>query len=210
MPRRSYDQYCSIARALDAVGDRWALLVVRELLAGPRRYTDLHADLPGISTDVLATRLKELERDEVVTRRRQSGPGSVLAYELSDRGQALVPVLAALAAWGAPLLAELRAVDAVRAHWAAIPLLNRLPVVSGVLEVRIDEGVFHLRLGAGERSFADGPAPAADARLTLETASARALMGGTATVAEVLQAPGTRMDGDGPLIDLLRGVALLN
>ena len=62
-PRRSYDQYCSAARALDAVGDRWTLLIVRELLAGPRRYTDLHADLPGVSTDVLASRLKDMERD---------------------------------------------------------------------------------------------------------------------------------------------------
>ena len=61
MPRRSYDQYCPLSRALDAIGERWTLLIVRELLAGPRRYTDLHADLPGVSTDVLATRLKEME-----------------------------------------------------------------------------------------------------------------------------------------------------
>ncbi|EFL38196.1 transcriptional regulator, partial [Streptomyces griseoflavus Tu4000] len=75
-PRRSYDQYCSAARALDAVGDRWTLLIVRELLAGPRRYTDLHADLPGVSTDVLASRLKDMERDGLTTRRRLPPPGA--------------------------------------------------------------------------------------------------------------------------------------
>src|ERR1022692_4889160 len=71
MPRRSYDQYCPLARALDVVGERWTVLIVRELLAGPRRYTDLHADLPGVSTDVLASRLKEMENDGLVTRRRR-------------------------------------------------------------------------------------------------------------------------------------------
>jgi len=209
MPR-SYDQYCAIARALDTVGDRWALLIVRELSAGPRRYTDLHADLPGISTDVLATRLKDLERGDVVTRRRLPGHGSALAYELTDRGRALAPVLAALAAWGTRLLAEPRAVDAVRAHWAAVPLLNLLPVAPAVLEVRLDEGAFHLRLDAAERSFADGPAPDAEARLTLDPASARALITGTATLADVLRAPGSRLEGDGPLVELLAGGALVS
>ncbi|MDX3619053.1 winged helix-turn-helix transcriptional regulator, partial [Streptomyces europaeiscabiei] len=85
-PRRSYDQYCSAARALDLVGDRWTLLIVRELLAGPRRYTDLHADLPGVSTDVLASRLKGMERDGLTTRRRLPPPGAAYVYELSARG----------------------------------------------------------------------------------------------------------------------------
>lgn len=75
MPRRSYDQYCPIARSLDVAGERWTLLIVRELLAGPRRYTDLHADLPGVSTDVLAGRLKDMEREGLVTRRRLPRPG---------------------------------------------------------------------------------------------------------------------------------------
>lgn len=72
--RRSYDQYCASARALDAVGDRWTLLIVRELLAGPRRYTDLHADLPGVSTDVLAGRLKDMEAQGLATRRKLPPP----------------------------------------------------------------------------------------------------------------------------------------
>jgi DNA-binding HxlR family transcriptional regulator len=119
MPRRSYDQYCPVARALDVVGERWTLLIVRELLAGPRRYTDLHADLPGVSTDVLANRLKEMEREALVTRRRLPPPAAAYVYELTDRGRELLPVLDALAIWGGPALGEPRPTDALREHWSA-------------------------------------------------------------------------------------------
>ncbi|GAA1944264.1 hypothetical protein GCM10009738_17100 [Kitasatospora viridis] len=117
MSRRSYDQYCAIARALDAVGERWSLLIVRELLGGPRRYTDLHADLPGVSTDILAARLKQLETEGLVERRRLERPVKVVVYELTGRGLALRPVLDALGAWGLPALGEQRPTDAVREHW---------------------------------------------------------------------------------------------
>ena len=144
MPHRSYDQYCAIARALDLVGERWALLIVRELLAGPRRYTDLHADLPGVSTDVLASRLKDLEREGLAVRRRLSRSGATYVYELTPRGRGLLPVLSALADWGTPALAERRPTDAVRAHWLAVPLLARLTPLAGAhtgtVDVQLDEG----------------------------------------------------------------------
>lgn len=91
MPRRSYDQYCAVARALDAVGDRWTLLIVRELLGGSRRYTDLHADLPGVSTDMLASRLKDMERDGLVTRRRLAPPSAASVYELTPAAARCCP-----------------------------------------------------------------------------------------------------------------------
>ncbi|GHF40391.1 hypothetical protein GCM10018790_17480 [Kitasatospora xanthocidica] len=117
MSRRSYDQYCAVARALDAVGERWSLLIVRELLGGPRRYTDLHADLPGVSTDILAARLKQLEGEGLATRRRLERPASATVYELTGRGRELRPVIEALGAWGLPALGEQRPTDAVREHW---------------------------------------------------------------------------------------------
>jgi DNA-binding HxlR family transcriptional regulator len=120
MSRRSYDQYCAIARALDAVGERWSLLIVRELLGGPRRYTDLHADLPGVSTDILAARLKQLEAEGVVARRRLEKPANATVYELTERGAALRGVLAALGDWGLPALGEQRPTDAVRGHWVTV------------------------------------------------------------------------------------------
>ncbi|CAM5648325.1 winged helix-turn-helix transcriptional regulator [Streptomyces violaceorubidus] len=159
-PRRSYDQYCSAARALDAVGDRWTLLIVRELLAGPRRYTDLHADLPGVSADVLASRLKDMEREGLTTRRRLPPPGAAYVYELTARGRGLLPVLEALGAWGAGELEERRPTDAVRAHWFALPLLRALREAGagqGLVEVRLEEGEFHL-YAAAAAGPADGPA----------------------------------------------------
>ncbi len=202
MPRRSYDQYCSVARALDTVGERWTLLIVRELLAGPRRYTDLHADLPGVSTDVLASRLKEMERDGLVTRRRLAPPGAAYVYELTPRGRELLGVLGALAEWGAPELRDPRPTDAVRAHWAAVPLMRHLAALpgipAGVVEVRLDEGAFHIELGGGTPSYADGPAKRPDAVVALPPGAVRGIAG-------ALRDGDAEVTGDGPLADALRG-----
>jgi DNA-binding HxlR family transcriptional regulator len=208
-PRRSYDQYCSAARALDAVGDRWTLLIVRELLGGPRRYTDLHADLPGVSTDVLASRLKDMERDGLTTRRRLPPPGAAYVYELTTRGQELLPVLQALGEWGAPALGERGPTDAVRAHWFALPLLRGLDAAGageGLVEVHLEEGRFHVRLGAGEEPlYSDGPAPREpDARLTLETRTCEAVNRGTLTLLDALRERSVHVTGDGPLAKALR------
>jgi DNA-binding HxlR family transcriptional regulator len=204
MPRRSYDQYCSAARALDTVGERWTLLIVRELLAGPRRYTDLHADLPGVSTDVLASRLKEMERDTLVTRRRLPPPGAAYVYELTPRGRDLLPVLTALADWGAPALAERRPTDAVRAHWSAIPLMRLLRPHDGTLEVRLPEGTFHLLLGGASSSYADGPAERPDAYLALDSGTAAALGQGLLSLPEAIKAGEAAVGGEGELAEALR------
>ncbi|MFE7767756.1 winged helix-turn-helix transcriptional regulator [Streptomyces sp. NPDC057438] len=206
-PRRSYDQYCSAARALDLVGDRWTLLIVRELLAGPRRYTDLHADLPGVSTDVLASRLKDMERDGVSTRRRLPPPGAAYVYELTDRGRELLPVLQALGAWGESALGERRATDAVRAHWFALPLLRALEgATAGLVEVRLEEGEFHVRVGAEEEPvYGDGPAPGeADARLTLDADTCGVLGRGELGLREAVRAGRVVVSGEGALAKELR------
>ncbi|MFD4787192.1 winged helix-turn-helix transcriptional regulator [Streptomyces sp. NPDC058459] len=100
---RSYEQTCFIARSLDVLGERWTLLIVRELVLGPRRYGDLLSALPGMGTSLLATRLKHLEQHDVLRRTTLASPSRVAAYELTDRGEALMPVLAGLAGWGAGL-----------------------------------------------------------------------------------------------------------
>ncbi|MFF8403542.1 winged helix-turn-helix transcriptional regulator [Streptomyces sp. NPDC015684] len=204
-PRRSYDQYCSAARALDLVGDRWTLLIVRELLAGPRRYTDLHADLPGVSTDVLASRLKDMERDGLTTRRRLPPPGAAYVYELTARGRELLPVLRALGSWGEAELGERRPTDAVRAHWFALPLLRALEG-EGVVEVHLDEGDFHLFVGAEEGPvYGDGPAPAGfDARLALDAATCEAIARGQAHLPEAVRDGRVTVTGDGTLAKALR------
>ncbi|HEY8980412.1 MAG TPA: winged helix-turn-helix transcriptional regulator [Streptomyces sp.] len=204
-PRRSYDQYCSAARALDVVGDRWTLLIVRELLAGPRRYTDLHADLPGVSTDVLASRLKDMERDGLTARRRLPPPGAAYVYELTARGRELLPVLQALGEWGQADLGERRPTDAVRAHWFALPLLRALEG-EGVVQVRLDEGEFHLYVGDTTDSvYGDGPAPGEpDARLALDTETCTAIAQGELTLDDAVRAGRVEVSGEGAIAKVLR------
>ncbi|WP_460070796.1 winged helix-turn-helix transcriptional regulator [Streptomyces sp. YKOK-I1] len=204
-PRRSYDQYCSAARALDAVGDRWTLLIVRELLAGPRRYTDLHADLPGVSTDVLAGRLRDMERDGLATRRRLPPPGAAYVYELTSRGRELLPVLQALGRWGEGELGERRPTDAVRAHWFALPLLRALDG-EGLLEVHLDEGDFHLYVGAEDGPVhGAGPAPREpDARLALDAATCAAVARGEVALLDAVRAGRITVSGEGTLAKTLR------
>ncbi|MGX1561992.1 winged helix-turn-helix transcriptional regulator [Streptomyces sp. NPDC055506] len=204
-PRRSYDQYCSAARALDLVGDRWTLLIVRELLAGPRRYTDLHADLPGVSTDVLASRLRDMERDGLATRRRLPPPGAASVYELTERGRGLLPVLQALGEWGQGDLGERRPTDAVRAHWFALPLLRRLDG-EGLVEVRLEEGHFHLYAGAEDGPvYGDGPAPGEpDARLVLDTGTCTAIGRGELSLVQAVREGRVEVSGEGTLAKALR------
>ncbi|NUR04653.1 MAG: transcriptional regulator [Streptomyces sp.] len=203
--RRSYDQYCSAARALDLVGDRWTLLIVRELLAGPRRYTDLHADLPGVSTDVLASRLKDMERDGLGTRRRLPPPGAAYVYELTPRGRELLPVLQALSVWGQGELGERRPTDALRAHWFALPLLRSLEG-EGLVEVRLEEGDFHLYVGTEDGPlYGDGPAPGEpDARLTLDAETGAALAQGELSLTEAVRHGRVAVTGEGTLAKALR------
>ena len=117
---RSYGQYCSIARALDVVGDRWTLLIVRELLLrGACRFTDLKNGLPGIAPNLLSTRLKELEASGLITREDAPPPVATALYELSEAGLTLEPVVKALGLWGLRLMADERPEDAFRAQWMA-------------------------------------------------------------------------------------------
>jgi DNA-binding HxlR family transcriptional regulator len=117
---RTYGQYCSIARALDVVGDRWTLLIVRELLLqAPCRFTDLKHGLPGVATNLLSTRLKELELAGLVSRTQAPPPVATALYDLTDDGRALQPVLRSLGLWGLRLMDDERADDTFQAHWLA-------------------------------------------------------------------------------------------
>jgi len=119
---RSYGQYCSVAKALDVVGDRWTLLIVRELiLQGPCRYTDLRAALPGIATNLLAERLRDLEAAGLVTREEAPPPVATTLFSVTDTGAELAPVLTALGAWGVRYMARPADGDEFRSHWFSFP-----------------------------------------------------------------------------------------
>ena len=152
---RGYGQYCALARALDVVGDRWTLLIVRELLArGPIRYTDLRSGLPDIASNLLAERLRHLESSGIVERRKAPPPIGAALIGLTARGEALRPVLHAIGRWGAPLLGEYRRTDAFRCHWLVLPLEllltdrhpDRPPLA---IEVRCSDGAVTVETGAG-------------------------------------------------------------
>ena len=120
---RSYHHYCGVAKALDVVGDRWTLLVVRELLLrGPSRYTDLQKGLPGIATNLLVTRLRELEESGLVVRQDAPPPVATTLFALTERGAALELVIAALGAWAGPLMSELGDDDEVCSRWLTLPV----------------------------------------------------------------------------------------
>ena len=129
---RTYGQFCGVAKGLDVIGDRWTLLIVRELLIrGPSRYTDLRAGLPGIPTNLLADRLRDLEESGLLRRELSSGPASVPVYALTARGEALESVIAALGRWAAPLLDAPSKRDVFLPHWLVLParlyLVDRTP-----------------------------------------------------------------------------------
>ncbi|MBO0679660.1 helix-turn-helix transcriptional regulator [Mycolicibacterium sp. S2-37] len=117
MPNRSYGQHCAVAKSLDVVGDRWTLLIVRELLDRPQRYGDLLSGLSPIATDMLAGRLRDLERHGLVGKRELPKPASGSVYELTEDGHALEEVIDALARWGRPLLTRRVPRDVVRPQW---------------------------------------------------------------------------------------------
>ncbi|MFD8638614.1 winged helix-turn-helix transcriptional regulator, partial [Streptomyces sp. NPDC059656] len=119
---RTYGQYCGIAKTLDAVGDRWTLLIVRELLAlGPCRHTDLRNGLPGIASNLLVDRLRDLEEAGLIHREAAPPPVATTLFSLTERGRELEPVLRELSRWGIPLLREPGGSDTFRTHWLDMP-----------------------------------------------------------------------------------------
>jgi DNA-binding HxlR family transcriptional regulator len=205
---RSYDEYCAIAKSLDVVGDRWTLLIVRELsLRGPCRYTDVRNGLPGIASNLLAERLRELERAGVVAREEAPPPIASTLFRLTARGEELRPLLGQLLRWGVPLMVEQKPHDAVRSHWLAaaleLMLADRrrgsspvtLQLQTGdepiVLESR--DGAIHTRLGTAAN---------ADATLAGPAMPVLGLLMGRLGLADA-QAEGLTYDGDPAALEQL-------
>ncbi len=145
--KRSYRQYCGLARCLDRIGERWTLLIVRNLLLGPRRYGDLLAELPGITTNLLAKRLRELEAMGVVERVEKPPPVAATLYALTEMGAALEPALLELGRWGARFMREPRRDDTVNIGWGLISLKRRYRGgLDLVAELRMAERRFEVAL----------------------------------------------------------------
>lgn len=162
---RSYDQYCPIARALDIVGDRWAMLVVRELLFAPKRFTDLQERLAGIAPNLLSRRLKELEAAGLVRRRRLDPPAAATVYELTEKAKGLETAMLELARWGVQFLGGYEG-EAFELEWL-LPAMEEFAdreAARGVWETyefRINGSSFWVRVADGEITIRAGHAPEA-------------------------------------------------
>jgi DNA-binding HxlR family transcriptional regulator/putative sterol carrier protein len=165
---RSYRQFCPAARALDLVGERWTLLVIRELLFGPKRYTDLQDGLPGIGPNVLATRLRSLESTGLIRKRRLPPPAASTVYELTELGASLRPTVFALFNWGMQLLGAPAESDTIKAsYW--LPAIeaalrsDRLPAdANDVYEFRIGHERISIVAKDGQVEVRDGPSESPD------------------------------------------------
>ncbi len=208
MPKRMYGQLCPIARSLDVLGERWTLLIVRELLLGPKRFKELLTLLPATGTNRLAERLQLLERSGVITRRAVPGATELRAYELTEYGERLRPLLVGLAAWGAelPLDSDVDP-DTARADLLALYLTeNDSPeAVAGLRETyefHVGDEVFHVTVADGRAHTRSGPTPtAADLTLTCALPVFEALTRGTLTPAEATTSGTLTATGDPTLLN---------
>lgn len=191
MTRRSYDQYCGLATALDVLGERWTLLVVRELLLGPQRFSDLLDALPGVGANVLSTRLKTLEAHDLATKRRLPPPAASTVYELTERGRALEPAVVELTRWGIGLMGAPAATDRYRPAWLLTSLRAAFePDAAAGLRrtyrLRVDDAVFTVRVDDGKLDVTQGETAEPDVAIGFDSATLLALSAGQLGVDEAV------------------------
>lgn len=178
--KRSYGDACRFAYALDLVGERWALLVVRELLLGPKRFTDLRNGLPNASPNILSERLRELEQAGVLHRRKLPPPAAVQVYELTEWGKELEPIVTELGAWGArsPLPPEHQEIGTDSIVLALRSLFDRDAAgdLETSYELRLDGEAFAVRVHGGELDLGRGAAESPVAAIETDPATLAALL----------------------------------
>jgi DNA-binding HxlR family transcriptional regulator len=209
--RRTYSDACGIARALDTVGERWALMIVRELLLGPKRFSDIRAGLPTLSPDVLTQRLRDLEESGVLVRRTLPPPAASQVYELTPAGLALEPVLVALGRWGganaAPPAEHMTM--SLDAHLVSLRTLfdpERAEGFETTIQLRLEDQPFRVVVAGGAIVVERGEAAAPDASLTTGAATLLALLHGHRTLDDVLESDDARVDGDRAVVARFTGL----
>ncbi|MCE5288643.1 MAG: helix-turn-helix transcriptional regulator [Nocardiaceae bacterium] len=214
MAARSYGQYCGITTAVELVTERWALLIIRDLLVGPRRYTDLKQGLPKIPTNILSARLKELQEGGVI--RRVALPRCGLLYELTEYGHELEPIVLALGRWGFRAMGDPAADDIVtadsltmalrtafRPEFASVPLDFQIQVGEVELRAQVADGGLKIVQIAPPAPPVGGALPAGEPELRFASGpDIRHLIAGTLTAAEAVeQGVVTILRGDLPLLE---------
>lgn len=203
---RDYEQRCGLARGLDVLGERWTFLIVRELLFGPKRYTDLLAGLPGVPPSLLSARLKELQAADIITKDVLPPPAASTVYQLTDAGKELERILLALARWGAQFGRPPRPSDAARPEWAAFALrsLFRPDAAVGVhviCEIRLPDATFRLTVDDGVLTIDMGSGPSPDLVLTGDLVTVVAALMGKVTTREAVRRRELKIQGDRKVLD---------
>ncbi|MFO7320763.1 MAG: winged helix-turn-helix transcriptional regulator [Chloroflexota bacterium] len=202
MAQRSYNQFCALAFALDLIGERWTLLIIRELLTGPKRFTDLQEGLPGISTNLLSERLKTLEQHGLARRRTLPPPAASMVYELTDVGAALESAMLALGQWGSRFLPpslDGLALPSAGAMALAIKAFFRTAQARGVretYELHLDEAVLTVAVDDGNIDVRQGETSHPDAVIHTQMPVFVALFAGQMTPDDALSGGLVRIDGE--------------
>ncbi len=198
--RRTYGEACRFAHALDLVGERWALLVVRELLLGPKRFTDLRNGLPHASTNILAERLRELEASAVIQRRKLPPPAGASVYELTEWGRGLEPIVTELGAWGArsPQPPETMEIgpDSIVLALRSLFDPTEAEAIEESYEVRLGDDRFQVEVAGGEVELSRG-APDHEPAASIDTdpGTFAALLAGQLDLDEALAGGGIELGG---------------
>lgn len=201
MRKRSYNQYCSLAYALDRVGERWTLLLIRQLMSGPKRFKDLLSGLPGIGTNLLAARLKQLEAADLIAKRSLPPPAGASVYELTDLGRELPPALLALARWGMQFMERPRRGEKYDVSYAVVGMQVRFnpAAAEGLHETYqfvLDGEPFYARVTDGKLESEFGETSSAAYRLTTDSRTFMRVASGETTVKEAVQKGKASFEGD--------------
>jgi DNA-binding HxlR family transcriptional regulator len=205
---RTYAQLCGIATALDVVGDRWAALIVRDLLLGPLRFGELAEGLPGIGTNTLATRLRELEASGVIARRLLPLPDRGTVYDLTPYGRELEPVLMGLGRWGTKSMGRLPPTVATRSRWLVAAMLafhdeTRRVARPTTWELRLTDGTFTVRANGAALTVAAGAAHIADVVVTTRDEDLHRLLAHRLDPSEAIASGAARVDGEASQLQAL-------
>ncbi|TDD79164.1 winged helix-turn-helix transcriptional regulator [Actinomadura rubrisoli] len=210
MEQRTYNQYCATARTLDLIGERWTLLLIRELLTGPKRFGDLQSSLRGLGTGLLSARLKHLEREGLARKVTLPPPARTPAYALTEAGEELGPAVRELARWGMKwALGERREGETFHPGWAVLGLETcfvpeAAAGLRAVYEFRIGDEVFHARVDDGTLEMTHGPAQHPDATITIGEEEFLSIAAGRSSLVQAVEDGAAATSGDG---DALRRLA---
>lgn len=212
MEQRTYNQYCATARTLDLVGERWTLLLIRELLTGPKRFGDLQSSLRGLGTGLLAARLKHLEREGLAHKITLPPPARTPAYALTQAGEELGPVVMELARWGLKWAMDTpRPAETFHPGWAVLGLRACFDSVAAtglraVYEFRVDDEIFHARIDDGTIEALHGPAQHPDATITTSADTFLGLTGQGLTLTEAIGTGVASASGSSEALRRLNGL----